>query len=78
MQNPALSMDAGDLEESDWKLLEELRRGRATPKALTDWTGLSESTIHSHLKHLRWAGYVEKVHESGLYELVLDPREDDE
>lgn len=67
------SMDAEDLEESDWKILDELKKGRCTPGALADWTGLSKSAVHSHLRELRWADYVTKVHPSGLYALKNYP-----
>ncbi len=40
---------------------------------LIDWTGLSKPTIHGRLNVLVAAGHVEKVHESGLYELINDP-----
>lgn len=62
-------------EVSDRQLLDELREDRATPAALKDWTGLSGQTVHNRLGHLVAAGHVQKVHESGLYELVEDPRE---
>lgn len=75
MQKSPLMMDEQDLDDSDWKLIEQLKDGRCTPKALSEWTGLSESTVHNHLRQLMWAGYVEKVHESGLYELSEIPGE---
>jgi len=70
-------MDPGELNASDEEILDELKKGRCTPATLIDWTGLSKQTIHSRLNVLVAAGHVEKVHESGLYELVDDPRVDE-
>jgi Fe2+ or Zn2+ uptake regulation protein len=70
-------MEPEELNESDYKILEVLREGRATPAALKDWTGRSGQTVHNRLGRLVAAGHVEKVHESGLYELVDDPRQDE-
>lgn len=69
-------MDPDELNDSDHEILEELVRGRCTPAALIDWTGLSKPTVHGRLNVLVVAGHVEKVHDSGLYELVNDPREE--
>lgn len=66
-------MDTSELLESDKEILRELRQGRCTPAALVDWTGVSKQTVHSRLNVLVAAGHVEKVHDSGLYELVDDP-----
>lgn len=68
-------MDESDLNASDRALLDELARGRATPVALQEWTGLSKQTVHTRLNVLVAAGHVKKVHDSGLYELVDDPRD---
>ena len=65
-----------NLVESDEQILDELVQGRCTPAALVDWTNLSSQTIHNRLNILVAAGFVDKVHESGLYELVEDPRMD--
>jgi DNA-binding IclR family transcriptional regulator len=73
----ATMMEADELIESDREILDELQKGRCTPAVLVDWTGLSKQTIHNRLNVLVAAGHVEKVHESGLYELVEDPREND-
>jgi uncharacterized membrane protein len=72
----ALQMEPEDLNDSDRAILAVLREGRATPAALKDWTGLSGQTIHNRLGRLVAAAHVEKVHDSGLYELVDDPREE--
>ena len=70
-------MEADELIESDREILDELQRGRCTPAVLVDWTGLSKQTIHNRLNVLVAAGHVKKVHESGLYELVEDPRDEE-
>lgn len=69
-------MGVDELSDSDRAIITALREGRATPAALIDWTGLSKATIHARLNVLVAAGYVEKAHESGLYELVRDPTSD--
>ncbi|UHH25876.1 winged helix-turn-helix domain-containing protein [Halobacterium noricense] len=69
-------MEADELIESDREILDELQKGRCTPAVLVDCTGLSKQTIHNRLNVLVVGGHVEKVHESGLYELVDDPRND--
>lgn len=67
-------MEAEDLLESDEAILDALREGRATPAYLVERTGLSKQTIHGRLNVLVAGGHVEKIHKSGLYELVDDPR----
>jgi len=66
-------MDPGKLKNSDREILTQLETGRCTPRALADWTGFSKTTVHNRLNVLVAAGYVEKAHESGLYELVKNP-----
>jgi DNA-binding IclR family transcriptional regulator len=67
-------MDKDDLIDTDREILDVLEEGRCTPAALADWAALSKQTIHSRLNVLVAAGHVDKVHESGLYELADDPR----
>ena len=67
-------MEPKNLNDSDRAILDALDKGRATPAALKDWTGLSGQTVHNRLGRLVAAGHVKKVHESGLYEVVNDPR----
>jgi len=69
-------MNAEDLLGSDRQILDALSNGRCTPSFLVDITGLSKQTIHNRLNVLVAAGHVEKIHTSGLYELVEDPREE--
>jgi len=41
-----------------------------------DIAGFPKSTIHTRLNVLVAVGHVEKIHSSGLYELIDDPRRD--
>jgi len=69
-------MNAEELLASDRLILDALANGRCTPSFLVDLTELSKQTIHNRLNVLVAAGHVEKIHTSGLYELVDDPREE--
>jgi DNA-binding IclR family transcriptional regulator len=71
-----LNVDSEELLPSDQQILDALADGRCTPAFLVDITGLSKPTIHSRLNVLVAADHVEKIHDSGLYELVDDPREE--
>ena len=50
--------------------------GRANPLYLRERTGLNKQQVNYALNQLMAAGWVRKVTD-GLYELVVDPREDD-
>lgn len=69
-------MKPEELLASDRQILDALIEGRCTPAFLVDITGLSKPTIHNRLNILVAAGHVEKIHTSGLYELVDDPRKE--
>lgn len=56
-------------------VLDVLREGRANPKYIKDRTGLNGQQVDYALNKLIAAGWVRKV-TKGLYELVVDPRED--
>jgi DNA-binding IclR family transcriptional regulator len=71
-----LNADPEELLPSDQQILDALADGRCTPAFLVEITGLSKPTIHSRLNVLVAAGHVEKIHTSGLYELVDDPRKE--
>jgi|AntRauMinimDraft_2_1070382.scaffolds.fasta_scaffold01235_2 DNA-binding IclR family transcriptional regulator len=71
-----LNVDPEELLPSDQQILDALADGRCTPAFLVEITGLSKPTIHSRLNVLVAAGHVEKIHTSGLYELVDDPRKE--
>jgi len=69
-------MKPEELLASDQQILDALIEGRCTPAFLVDITGLSKPTIHNRLNILVAADHVEKIHTSGLYELVDDPRKE--
>jgi len=69
-------MNSEELIASDRQILDALSDGRCTPSFLVDITELSKQTIHNRLNVLVAAGHVEKIHTSGLYELVDDPRKE--
>ena len=69
-------MKPEELLASDRQILDALIEGRCTPAFLVDITGLSKPTIHNRLNILVAADHVEKIHTSGLYELVDDPRKE--
>jgi DNA-binding IclR family transcriptional regulator len=71
-----LNVDPEELLPSDQQILDALADGRCSPAFLVEITGLSKPTIHSRLNVLVAAGHVEKIHTSGLYELVDDPRKE--
>jgi len=60
--------------ESDEKVLEVLKEGRANPKWIREQTGLKKQRVNDALERLMNAGWVRKL-TRGLYELVDDPRE---
>ena len=57
-------------------LLDVLKEGRATPLYFKERTGLNDQQINYGLNQLMAAGWVERV-TKGLYELVVDPREEE-
>ena len=63
-------------DNEEW-VLDVLDEGRATPKYLKDRTGLNNQQVNYALNQLIAAGWVRKI-TTGLYELVGDPREDDD
>lgn len=69
-------MNTEELIQSDRQIIDSLADGRCNPAFLVDLTGLSKQTIHNRLNVLVAAGHVEKIHPSGLYELVDDPRQE--
>ncbi|XGI84228.1 winged helix-turn-helix transcriptional regulator [Halorutilales archaeon Cl-col2-1] len=63
-----------DLNDTDTKIINELREGRNTPANLADRIGVSRQYASQRIKRLTEHGILEKV-DRGLYELVEDPRE---
>jgi len=69
-------MDEDDLRPADREILDELHDGRATKRALVDWTGYSRNTVYNRLNVLEAAGHVEVAHDgTRLFEIASDPRE---
>lgn len=69
-------LDADDLGPADEALLDMLNEGRVTAPFVADETGYSLQYVRDRLGRLVEHGNARKVYE-GLYELVDDPREDD-
>jgi len=63
--------------ENDEKVLSVLQEGRANPLYIREESGLAKQRVNESLERLRSAGWARKV-TRGLYELVGDPREDDD
>lgn len=71
-----------DLNDLDEEILDRLREGRATPtliKRLLERDGtrkeVSRQYVNQRLKRLSEHGHVSNILETGVYELVNDPRE---
>lgn len=65
--------------DSTESVLDVLHKGRATPGYIVEETDLSRQTVHSQLNQLLAGGHVRYVHEAtGLYELIDDPRLEDQ
>lgn len=77
----ALSND--DLREIDHTVLEYLAEGRVTPAYSRDRMQdegshqVSGAYVGQRLKRLEEHGHVENLYNTGLYELVSDPRKND-
>jgi len=64
-----------DLNDTDERVLDVLRRGRVTPQYVADLLEVSRTYASERLKRLVEHGHVRRV-ASGLYELDDDPRLD--
>lgn len=62
--------------ENEEDILDLLKDGRVTPHLIKEKTGLNDQQVNYALNQLMAAGWVQKV-TTGLYELVVDPRERD-
>ena len=74
-----MPLDADALNEADRQILEILEEGRATPtlvkKVLSErGKEYSRQYIAQRLKRLREHEHVKNIRETGVYELVDDPR----
>jgi hypothetical protein len=70
-------LDADDLSPADRELLDMLRDGRVTAPFVADETGYSLQYVRDRLGRMVEHGNAVKVYD-GLYELVDDPREDND
>jgi DNA-binding Lrp family transcriptional regulator len=69
-------LDADDMNDTDWRIVEELRDGRVTPTYLADRVGISREYASDRLKRMVEHDMVERP-AAGLYELVEAPERDD-
>lgn len=77
-----MTLDAADLTDPDRLILEYLQtEGRATPRLLRRYLleegrekTISRQYVTRRLTRLHDHGYVENVRDTGVYELVADPR----
>lgn len=63
-----------DLNQTDDRVLDVLRKGRVTPQFVADELDVSRPYASERLKRFVEHGHVRKL-APGLYELVDDPRE---
>jgi len=61
-------MDAGDMRDADWEIVDELREGRANAPLLAEQTGYSAQYIRERLGRLKQDDIVEALGH-GIYEL---------
>jgi len=61
-------MDAGDMRDADWAVVDELREGRANAPLLAEQTGYSAQYIRERLGRLKQDDIVEPLGH-GIYEL---------
>lgn len=77
MEPPPEMIESEDLTDADEAILDELREGARTKKAIVEATGLHRNTVGNRLNVLEAGDAIRCVHDStALYELVEDPRED--
>ena len=74
-----MSLDAEALNETDRHILNILKQGRATPTLVMKFLNergqeYSRQYVSQRLKRLTEHGHVENVRDTGVYELVEDPR----
>jgi len=74
-----MTLTEDELNELDKKILDVLTDGRATPtlikKILEDrGTEVSRQYINQRMKRLSEHDHIENLFDTGVYELVIDPR----
>jgi len=62
-------MDADDLRDADWEIIEVLREGRNNAPNIGDQTGYSKQYIRERFKRLSDEGIITNIG-SGIYELI--------
>lgn len=72
-----------ELNELDNRILDALANGRATPTLLKkifeeNGTDVSRQYINQRLKRLSEHGHIKNLFDTGVYESVSDPRNNDE
>jgi hypothetical protein len=79
----AVTLSADDLREVDELILDYLREGRVTPAYCRDRIlsdshrdQITSTYCGQRLQRLQEHGHVQNLMDTGLYELVDDPRED--
>lgn len=70
-------LSTDNLNPTDESTLDMLKDGRVTAPYVAEKQGKSLEYVRARLKRLVEHGHVQRVHE-GLYELVDDPRDEDE
>ena len=63
--------------ETDQKILDTLREGRNIPSNIADDIGVSRQYVQQRLQILEAANYIRNIGR-GVYEVVDDPREEDD
>lgn len=74
--NSQAVLDPRQLNEADRAILDELKRGRASPSYLSERIDIEQTYINQRLRRLDEHGHVENL-ARGLWELADDPRDDD-
>jgi len=78
---PEFVLDETDLREIDHRILAMLKEGRVTPNYVRrrlreEGDDYSRTYVQERIARLAEHGHLENKLDSGLYELVVDPRED--
>ena len=79
----AVTLDADDLNEMDGRILDYLADGRATPTLVRrllehDEIEVSRQYINQRMKRLEEHEHIRNLLDTGVYELVDDPRKEDD
>jgi len=79
-----MALDPGDLRDVDEDLLEYLAEGRVTPAYARDRMAdegrraVTSTYLGQRLQRFEEHDHTQNLYDTGLYELVDDPREDNE